>query len=65
MECEDGASEDDVKKFNEGEESQKPEQPMEDDSAEDLVSINFVSLFLLGYMISLYTLVEYKNKCCT
>ncbi|XP_053382453.1 X-ray repair cross-complementing protein 5-like [Mercenaria mercenaria] len=37
LECEDGASEDEVKQFNEGEESQKPEQPMEEDSADDLL----------------------------
>jgi hypothetical protein len=54
MECEDGASEDDVKKFTEGEESQKPEQPMEDDSAEDLVSKTLSVCFCpLGFMILL------------
>ena len=36
-ECEDGASEDDVKQFGEQEESQKEEAPVDEDS-DDLVS---------------------------
>ncbi|KAL4218077.1 X-ray repair cross-complementing protein 5 [Mactra antiquata] len=37
LECEDGVSEDDKKQFEEGEESQKPTETMEDDTADDLL----------------------------